>query len=191
MLINCAAYQAGKKLADIQPQEIRGYLTRPECFVWMALKDPSETELMEMEAEFELHALAIEDARHGHQRPKIEEYDDDLFVVVHTLEFVGKEIVVVDDHRLSIRMDISGIGWTRTFLLSDITRFRAAGLFGPSDRWEYALAPWGFSGVIAFESHGKTRRFGSQLTEDQAYTLVERMKPCLPGSAWRTEPRPA
>ena len=94
MLINCAAYQAGKKLADIQPQEIRGYLTRPECFVWMALKDPSETELMEMEAEFELHALAIEDARHGHQRPKIEEYDDDLFVVVHTLEFVGKEIVV-------------------------------------------------------------------------------------------------
>ena len=104
---------------------------------------------------------------------------------------LGKEIVVVDDHRLSIRMDISGMGWTRTFLLSDITRFRAAGLFGPSDRWEYALAPWGFSGVIAFESHGKTRRFGSQLTEDQAYTLVERMKPCLPESAWRTEPRPA
>jgi magnesium transporter len=94
MLINCVAYQDGKKLADIQPQEIRAYLTRPDCFVWMALKDPGEPELAAMEAEFELHPLAIEDARHGHQRPKIEEYDDDLFVVVHTLEIAEEEILV-------------------------------------------------------------------------------------------------
>ena len=94
MLVNCVAYQDGRKLADIQPHEIRGYLMRPECFVWMALKDPSETELAAMESEFDLHALAIEDARHGHQRPKIEEYDDDLFAVVQTLEAAGEELRV-------------------------------------------------------------------------------------------------
>ncbi len=94
MLINCAAYQEGRKLADIQPHEIRGYLARPECFVWMALKDPSEAELAAMESEFDLHPLAIEDARHGHQRPKLEEYDDELFAVVQTLEHSGEEFLV-------------------------------------------------------------------------------------------------
>jgi magnesium transporter len=54
-----------------------------------------------MEAEFELHPLAIEDARHGHQRPKIEEYDDDLFVVAHALETAGEEIQAGELHVFS------------------------------------------------------------------------------------------
>jgi len=41
MLINCIAYQDGKKLADIPIQEISDYLAKPDCFVWVALKDPS------------------------------------------------------------------------------------------------------------------------------------------------------
>jgi magnesium transporter len=94
MLVNCAAYQDGKKLGDIEPREIRTFLAQPDCFVWMALKDPSEAELEAMENEFDLHPLAIEDARHGHQRPKIEEYDNDLFVVMHTLEASGEDIHV-------------------------------------------------------------------------------------------------
>jgi magnesium transporter len=92
MLVNCVAYRDGRKLADIEPREIRGYLAQPGTFVWMALRDPSEAELEAMEKEFDLHPLAIEDARHGHQRPKIEEYDDDLFVVMQTLEPSGEEI---------------------------------------------------------------------------------------------------
>ena len=94
MLVNCVAYQDGRKLADIQPHEIRGYLTRPNCFVWMALKDPSEAELAAMESEFELHPLAVEDARHGHQRPKIEEYGDELFTVLHVVEAAGEDLRV-------------------------------------------------------------------------------------------------
>jgi magnesium transporter len=60
--------------------------------VWVALKDPTEAELEEMREQFGLHPLAVEDARHGHQRPKIEEYGDSLFVVLHVVEPVGEEM---------------------------------------------------------------------------------------------------
>jgi magnesium transporter len=90
MLINCAAYENGRKLADVAPEEIGDYLTRPGCFVWVALKDASDAELTAMQGEFGLHDLAIEDARHGHQRPKVEEYGETLFAVIQTVESAGE-----------------------------------------------------------------------------------------------------
>ena len=92
MLINCVAYEEGRKLADIDKRDIRNYLQRPGCFVWVALRDATDEELAEMQDEFDLHPLAVEDARHGHQRPKIEEYGDLLFVVMNTVEVVGDEL---------------------------------------------------------------------------------------------------
>jgi magnesium transporter len=86
MLVNCVAYQNGTKLGDIAIADISDYVTRPECFVWVALFEPTTQEIDEMALEFDLHPLAVDDARSGHQRPKIEEYDDSLFVVLHTLE---------------------------------------------------------------------------------------------------------
>jgi len=94
MLVNCVVYQDGKKLADIQKREIKSYLQRPECFVWVALRDPDAAALAEMQDEFDLHELAVEDARHGNQRPKIEEYGDSLFAVVQTVEVAGDELRV-------------------------------------------------------------------------------------------------
>lgn len=94
MLVNCVAYQDGRKLADIQKREIRSYLARPGCFVWVALRDTDAAELAEMQDEFDLHELAIEDAAHGNQRPKLEEYADSLFVVLHTVEIAGEELNV-------------------------------------------------------------------------------------------------
>ena len=86
MLISCVAYQNGRKLADIPIEDISEYVSRPDCFVWVALFEPSTEELDEMAEEFSLHELAVNDARHGHQRPKIEEYGDSLFAVLHTIE---------------------------------------------------------------------------------------------------------
>jgi magnesium transporter len=94
MLVNCAAYQDGKKLADIPVEDIKTYLGRPDCFVWLALKDPGPGELSSLQHEFDLHELAIEDARMGHQRPKIEEYGDSLFAVLHNIQIVGEELKV-------------------------------------------------------------------------------------------------
>jgi magnesium transporter len=94
MLVNCAVYQDGKKLADIQKREIKDYLGRPGCFVWVALRDSDASELAEMQDEFDLHELAVEDARQGNQRPKFEEYGDSLFVVLRTVEVAGEELKV-------------------------------------------------------------------------------------------------
>jgi magnesium transporter len=86
VLINCVAYQNGRKLADIPVDQIHLFVNEPDCFVWVALKDPEPAELEVMQKEFGLHELAVEDARHGHQRPKIEEYGESLFVVLHIIE---------------------------------------------------------------------------------------------------------
>jgi magnesium transporter len=86
MLINCVAYQDGRKLADIDVGAIKEWVNKPDCFVWVALRDAGDEELLQMQHEFGLHELAVEDARHGHQRPKIEEYGDTVFAVIHTVE---------------------------------------------------------------------------------------------------------
>lgn len=121
MLINCVAYQDGRKLADLDIEEISDYLEKPDCFVWVALRDATNAELEKMREEFALHPLAVEDAHKGHQRPKIEEYGESLFAVVHLLElqqgeikqgevdiFVGRNYVLSvrnrsDQHLLGVR----------------------------------------------------------------------------------------
>lgn len=94
MLINCVAYQEGKKLCDIPVEDISDYVSHPDCFVWVALKDAEPAELAKMQEEFCLHELAVEDAQLGHQRPKIEEYGESLFAVMHVLEVRDGEIHV-------------------------------------------------------------------------------------------------
>ena len=86
MLISCVAYQNGRKVADIPVEDISEYVSRPDCFVWVALFEPTHEELDQMAEEFGLHELAVEDARKGHQRPKIEEYGDSVFAVLHPVE---------------------------------------------------------------------------------------------------------
>ena len=97
MLINCVAYEDGAKLADCPIDDISEFVKRPGCFVWVALKDATPEELSKMQDEFSLHDLAVEDARHGHQRPKIEEYGDTLFAVLHTVELSPTDVLVVGE----------------------------------------------------------------------------------------------
>jgi len=94
VLINCVAYRDGKKLDDIPVSQIHLFVNKPGCFVWVALKDPAPGELEAMQKEFGLHDLAVEDAQQGHQRPKIDEYGQSLFVVLHMIESSGDELNV-------------------------------------------------------------------------------------------------
>ncbi len=94
MLINCVAYQEGKKLKDIAIEEISDYLEIPGCFVWVALLDADLAELEKMREEFDLHPLAVEDAWHSHQRPKIDEFGDSLFAVMHLVKNEGEELSI-------------------------------------------------------------------------------------------------
>ena len=94
MLINCVAYQDGRKLADIPVEDIADWVHKPDTFVWVALRDATDDELATMQEEFDLHELAVEDARKGHQRPKIEEYGDTVFVVMQLLEMDHGELLI-------------------------------------------------------------------------------------------------
>jgi magnesium transporter len=92
MLVNCVAYQEGRKLCSIPKEDISEYLKKPDCFVWVAMFEPTPEELGEMREEFDLHELALEDARTGHQRPKIEEYGDTLFAVLQMIDLKHGEL---------------------------------------------------------------------------------------------------
>ncbi|MBU2410412.1 MAG: magnesium/cobalt transporter CorA [Gammaproteobacteria bacterium] len=102
MLINCAVYENGKKLADIPIERISEFASRPGCFVWVALHDATPDELAHLQSEFGLHALAIEDTHDGHQRPKVEEYADSIFVVMHLLEAGGEGVESLKQGELDV-----------------------------------------------------------------------------------------
>jgi magnesium transporter len=91
MLINCAVYENGCKTRDLDIDQLGEFVERPDTFVWVALRDPSHAELDAVRRRFGLHELAIEDAQHGHQRPKLDEYGDALFVVMQLVERVADQ----------------------------------------------------------------------------------------------------
>jgi magnesium transporter len=93
VIVDWAVYRRGQRqqragdLADALASASRGG-PDAEGFVWIGLYEPSHAELSQVEAEFGLHRLAVEDAVKAHQRPKVERYDDSLFVVLKTLRYI-------------------------------------------------------------------------------------------------------
>jgi magnesium transporter len=98
MLVNCAAYGKDGRKREITLDEISEVLKDTDKFVWVGLHEPDEDLLLKLQEEFGLHDLAIEDAHAAHQRPKIEIYDDTLFVVLHTAQVVCGKIEFGETH---------------------------------------------------------------------------------------------
>jgi magnesium transporter len=99
MVVNCVAYHnSGRRIKAISIEAISDVLHNHDTFIWLGLHEPDETLLWKIQQEFGLHELAIEDAQHAHQRPKIEIYDDVLFVVLHTAQFVGGKVQFGETH---------------------------------------------------------------------------------------------
>ena len=88
-VINCAAYSAGVRVADLAVEDIGHVLARKDQFVWLGLYEPDEALLRQVQRQFHLHDLAIEDAYSAHQRPKLETYEGSLFVVLGTAQRLG------------------------------------------------------------------------------------------------------
>lgn len=97
-IINCSAYRHGKQLADITIEAISDVLQEKDTFVWVGLLEPDRHLMRKIQEEFNLHELAVEDAQKAHQRPKLEEYGDTLFVVLHTALLVQDEIRFGETH---------------------------------------------------------------------------------------------
>jgi magnesium transporter len=86
MLMNCVGYRDGVQVGDVPLTEVAQYLGRPGHLVWLGLRDPDSDDLEGLRRRFNLHPLAAQDAVRDHQRPKLDEYDDDLFVVMQLMQ---------------------------------------------------------------------------------------------------------
>lgn len=84
----CALYGGGKKLRDLALTEVSGALGTEGQFVWLDINAPTPELMATLREEFDLHALATEDAHRARQRPKLENYDDALFIAVNTCQVV-------------------------------------------------------------------------------------------------------
>lgn len=97
-IINCAAYKNGRKMGNTAVEDITAILQDKDTFVWVGLHEPDQEMLKKMQAQFGLHELAIEDASKAHQRPKLEEYGDTLFIVLHTASLADDSIEFGETH---------------------------------------------------------------------------------------------
>jgi magnesium transporter len=92
MLVDCAHYKDGCR-QDADPlalDEAAQRRSEEDGFVWLGLHDPQVAELTEVAERFDLPPLAVEDAMQAHQRPKIEDYDDGYFLVLHTARYLDE-----------------------------------------------------------------------------------------------------
>ncbi|HYJ38213.1 MAG TPA: magnesium/cobalt transporter CorA [Chitinophagaceae bacterium] len=90
-VINCAAYSKGRRVSNIGIADVSEALKQSDRFVWIGLHEPEEELLAQVQEEFGLHDLAIEDAHRAHQRPKLENYGDSLFIALRTAQISLKE----------------------------------------------------------------------------------------------------
>lgn len=96
VVVDCAVYIRGRRLpGDYTYQQAFAEVhERGEGFVWLGLLSPDEEQMGGVATTFGLHELMVEDAVHAHQRPKLELYDDVLFLVLRTVTYVPHDSVV-------------------------------------------------------------------------------------------------
>lgn len=97
-VMRCVAYQNGISIGDVSIEDISEILKRENTFIWMGLHGTNGGLLAKIQQEFGLHDLAIEDARTAHQRPKLEEYGESLFIVLHTVHLEQEQVEFGETH---------------------------------------------------------------------------------------------
>jgi magnesium transporter len=158
-MISVRVYGAGSAggVKEVDPAEISDQIEAPGCLVWVDVADASDADLDCLQGEFSLHPLAMEDVRHRHQRPKLEEYPSHSFVVAYTSAlqevdlFVGTRWVVsvreADDQNPAWPIDGARARFDRTradhvspgFLLYVLLDELVDGWFDATDASEDAL----------------------------------------------------
>ncbi|WP_343710363.1 magnesium/cobalt transporter CorA [Mycobacterium sp.] len=100
-MVDCGVYADGHRLPGVYSHSAALAKVREiedagqDAFVWIGLHEPTEHQMQEVAEVFGLHPLAAEDAVHAHQRPKLERYDETLFLVLKTVNYVSHDSVVL------------------------------------------------------------------------------------------------
>src|SRR6476469_11124221 len=97
-VVAASVYVDGRRVANIGVDEASSWRNRPGHVVWIGLHEPGMALLSMVQGQFGLHDLAIEDANHAHQRPKIEQYGDGLFIVTRTAQLNEGNIEFGETH---------------------------------------------------------------------------------------------
>jgi magnesium transporter len=96
MIVDRAVYQDGKRVAEPDDfADLHAACQDPKAVAWLGLYEPSKEEFESVAREFDLHELAVEDAVKAHQRPKLERYGDDLFLVLRPARYIDETETVV------------------------------------------------------------------------------------------------
>src|SRR3954452_20840600 len=90
-IVDCAVYVDGRRQPHVSADDALSVAVDRGGFVWLAVYDHSQDQLDVIADRYELHPLAVEDAVEAHQRPKLERYDDALFMVLKTGRYVEHE----------------------------------------------------------------------------------------------------
>jgi magnesium transporter len=108
-VVDCAVYVDGVRQEPVPPHDALRVATERGGYVWLGLYTPSEEELTAIAEQYDLHPLAVEDAVYAHQRPKLDRYDDALFMVLKTATYVAHE-------ELTATSEVVGTGEVMIFL---------------------------------------------------------------------------
>jgi magnesium transporter len=135
VIVDCAVYTDGKRREGALPlEEALEAASEPDSFVWIGLHEPTHEEFEAVREEFGLHELAVEDAIRAHQRPKLEVYDADLFVVLktaryddrtETVEFAELQLFIGEQYVVTVRHgQASALAEVRRTIEADLARIR-------------------------------------------------------------------
>ena len=97
-VIAAGVYAGGRRICDTRVEDAGEWAKRPGHVVWIGLYEPSAELLRRVQKEFGLHDLAIEDAGQAHQRPKLEQYGEALFIVARTAQLTGGRVAFGETH---------------------------------------------------------------------------------------------
>jgi len=97
-VVAASVYRDGKRISDIPIEGAAEWVRRDGHVVWIGLLEPSRELLLRVQHEFQLHDLAIEDAEHAHQRPKLEQYGGALFIVARTAQLIDGRVTFGETH---------------------------------------------------------------------------------------------
>jgi magnesium transporter len=97
-VVAAGVYVDGRRIANIAINEASSWRSKPGHVVWIGLHEPDLALLRSVQQQFDLHDLAIEDANTAHQRPKIEQYGDALFIVARTAQLIEGRISFGETH---------------------------------------------------------------------------------------------
>jgi magnesium transporter len=97
-IVAAGVYAGGRRVANTTVEQAGEWSRQPGHVVWIGLLEPDDELLRRVQQQFKLHDLAIEDAAKAHQRPKLEQYGEGLFIVARTAQMMSGRIVFGETH---------------------------------------------------------------------------------------------